>query len=80
VSARPMRKARRRYRFSNADISNGGPGIAALAHDEAQQAREAIIGNTYPIKDQLKALGGRWNPDQKVWMVPTDKADQARRS
>jgi hypothetical protein len=78
VSARPMRRARRRYRFSNADISTGGAGIAAPAHDEAQQSREAIIGNTYPIKDQLKALGGRWNPDQKVWMVPTDKADQAR--
>ena len=77
-SAQPMRRARRRYRFSNADISTRGAGIAALAHDEAQQAREAITGNTYPIKDQLKALGGRWNPDQKVWMVPTDKADQAR--
>jgi hypothetical protein len=38
----------------------------------------AITGNTYPVKDQLKALGGRWNPDAKAWMVPADKADQAR--
>ena len=38
----------------------------------------AITGNTYPVKDQIKALGGRWNPDQKAWMVPADKADQAR--
>ena len=77
-SAQPMRRARRRYRFSNADISTRRAGIAALAHDEAQQARAAITGNTYPIKDQLKALGGRWNPDQNAWMVPTEKADQAR--
>lgn len=38
----------------------------------------AITGNTYPVKDQLKALGGRWNGDRKAWMVPDDKADQAR--
>ena len=38
----------------------------------------AITGNTYPVKDQIKALGGRWNSDRKAWMVPADKADQAR--
>ena len=38
----------------------------------------AISGNTYPVKDQLKALGGRWNPDQKAWMVPSDRAERAR--
>ena len=39
----------------------------------------AITGNTYPVKDQIKALGGRWNADSKAWMVPADKADAARR-
>jgi len=38
----------------------------------------AITGNTYPVKDQLKALGARWNPDAKAWMVSEDKAEQAR--
>ena len=38
----------------------------------------AISGNTYPVKDQLRALGGKWNPDAKAWMVPDDKADQAK--
>jgi hypothetical protein len=38
----------------------------------------AITGNTYPVKEQIKALGGRWNADQKAWMVPDDKADEAR--
>ena len=39
----------------------------------------AITGNTYPVKDQLKALGARWNPDSKAWMVPATQADVARR-
>lgn len=39
----------------------------------------AITGNTYPVKDQIKALGGRWNADLKAWMVPAEKADEARR-
>ena len=38
----------------------------------------AITGNTYPVKDQLKALGGKWNADAKAWMVPAAKADEAR--
>ena len=37
-----------------------------------------ITGNTYPVKDQLKALGGRWNPEQKAWVVPDEKAEQAK--
>jgi hypothetical protein len=38
----------------------------------------AISGNTYPVKDQIKALGGRWDGVLKVWRVPADKADAAR--
>lgn len=29
----------------------------------------AITGNTYPVKDQLKALGCKWNPEQKAWVA-----------
>lgn len=39
----------------------------------------AITGNTYPVKDQLKALGARWNAAAKAWMVAADRADEARR-
>lgn len=38
----------------------------------------AISGNTYPVKDELKALGGRWDADAKAWMVPDAKAAAAR--
>ena len=39
----------------------------------------AIRGNTYPVKEQLKALGGQWNAARKAWMVPDDKAQEAER-
>lgn len=38
----------------------------------------AITGNTYPVKDQLRRLGARWNADGKAWMIREDLADQAR--
>jgi len=38
----------------------------------------AITGNTYPVKDSIRALGGRWNAAAKAWMVPASVADQAR--
>lgn len=38
----------------------------------------AISGNTYPVRESLRSLGGRWNPQQKTWMVPSDKAAEAR--
>lgn len=36
-----------------------------------------ITGNTYPVKDQLRALGGRWDSARKAWIVPDDKAEAA---
>jgi hypothetical protein len=38
----------------------------------------AITGNTYPVRIQLKALGGRWDAASKVWIVPEAVAEQAR--
>lgn len=37
-----------------------------------------ITGNTYPVKDLLKALGGRWNSTARGWDVPSDRAEEAR--
>lgn len=37
-----------------------------------------IRGNTYAIREELKALGGRWNPDDKVWEVPSRRAAEAQ--
>lgn len=37
-----------------------------------------ILGNTWPVKDRLKSLGGRWNSTARGWDVPDSKADEAR--
>lgn len=37
-----------------------------------------VTGNTYPVKDAIKALGGRWDAVAKGWRVPADKADSAK--
>lgn len=37
-----------------------------------------ITGNTYPVKDQIKALGGTWNKLAKGWTVPAGNAETAR--
>lgn len=36
---------------------------------EATGPMVAIQGNTYPVKDELKKLGARWNGAKKVWEI-----------
>jgi hypothetical protein len=38
-----------------------------------------VLGDTYPVKDQLKAIGARWNADRKCWMIPVEKSAEASR-
>jgi hypothetical protein len=37
-----------------------------------------ICGNTYPVKDALRAIGGRWDAALKGWRVPAAKAAEAQ--
>lgn len=37
-----------------------------------------VTGNTYPVRDKIKALGGRWNADAKGWDVPRIKEAEVR--
>lgn len=37
-----------------------------------------ITGNTFPVKDELKALGGKWSKRQRGWLVPSTVAEQAQ--
>lgn len=39
----------------------------------------AVTGNTYPVKEKLKALGAKWNAESKAWMVTAGKAEEAQR-
>ncbi len=37
----------------------------------------AITGNTYPVRAELHALGGRWDKAAQAWMVPDHNAAAA---
>lgn len=37
-----------------------------------------VKGDTKPIKDKLKELGGRWHPKQVAWMFPLTKLDEVK--
>jgi hypothetical protein len=53
--------------------------ISNLTHPNGRRTMVPIHGNTYHVRNQLKALGGKWHPGGKCWMVPADKADEARK-
>lgn len=36
----------------------------------AAKEMKALIGNTYPIKEQIKKVGGKWDAANKQWLVP----------
>lgn len=40
--------------------------------------RVLITGKTYPVKEQIKALGGTWDSSANGWRVPAGNADRAR--
>lgn len=37
-----------------------------------------ITGNTYPVRQQMRDLGGTWNRAAQGWDIPADKAETAR--
>ena len=37
-----------------------------------------IQGDTFRVKEDLKALGGRWDGDLRGWWVPKEHASDAR--
>lgn len=56
-------------------------------HENSLTGIIAITGNTYPVKDQIKALGGHWNADRNWpyyylrsgWLVEPDGSDRGQR-
>lgn len=42
---------------------------------EVQGRRVYLFGNTYGIKDAIKAAGGKWDGDQRAWWISTTKAN-----
>ena len=69
------------YRLADARIINGVPTIVGTLAPEPDETPSTVLitGNTYPVKDALKALGGRWDAAEKGWRVPVANAGEARR-
>ena len=44
--------------------------MAALKTKELADGRIELSGGTFPLRDQIKARGGKWDPARKVWTVP----------
>jgi len=38
----------------------------------------ALSGNTYPVKEALKALGAYWDKEQRAWLIAASKAVHAQ--
>jgi len=54
---------------------DGGEKPAGLATAAVKWV--AVTGDTYPVKEQLKALGARWDSYERVWRVREEKLAQA---
>lgn len=37
-----------------------------------------IVGNTFPVKDEIKAMGGKWDNEARGWRVPNAVAEEAK--
>jgi hypothetical protein len=52
-------------------MTGRGAADRAAGNEEEDEEMIAISGNTYPVRDQLKALGGKWDPAKKAgWCRP----------
>lgn len=45
---------------------------------QKQGQRLYLIGDTFPIKDRIKAIGGHWDADKRAWWLGTAKESEAR--
>lgn len=45
---------------------------------ERQGQRVYLVGDTFAVKDQIKALGGHWDGERRAWWVGASKAVEAQ--
>lgn len=48
------------------------------AAKDALPSMVLVSGNTYPIKDQIKAFGGKWDAESKSWWVPSENVKKVK--
>jgi ribonuclease HI len=71
------------------DIEKGAAIVAAAPpeafaakprHREKKERMVEVEGDTYPAREALKALGGKWRPRKRCWTVPASRVEEARKA
>ena len=48
-------------------------------HVTREETQIVLTGKTFDVKDKIKSLGGKWNPERRVWTLPlTMDTDELR--
>jgi hypothetical protein len=58
----PLKKVAEALKVALGFENAANPSVAPV-----QERQLEVSGNTYPVRDQLKELGGKWDPKRKVW-------------
>ena len=59
-------------RLDRGDIPKPSGDSGIVIEDEITEWK--VSGNTYPKKDVIRQLGGKWKPAIKSWVIPMEKA------
>jgi hypothetical protein len=43
-----------------------------IAIKTLEDGKKELSGKTFDHREQIKAAGGRWDPDRKVWTLPAE--------
>lgn len=52
--------------------------MSNISYIRFSETETKITGNTYPLKDTLKLLGGKFDMERKTWVVPTTEVSKVR--
>lgn len=44
---------------------------------ETAARRVYLLGDTYPVRDAIRGIGGKWDPDRRAWWVGAAKRAEA---
>jgi hypothetical protein len=44
--------------------------MSAIKQETLEDGRIRLSGGTFPLKDQIRARGGKWDPAARVWTLP----------
>jgi hypothetical protein len=39
-------------------------------HVKREETQIVLTGKTFDVKEKIKSLGGKWNPERRVWTLP----------